>query len=177
MAWGERKISLPLSLPIPREQVGIWRTKFRYINEAFARSIHQRIFCAHVGVMEVFKEMIEIHSQTIAATPAVQLKALIDADTQFRQKLTTLHDQCGYSYDHLGILFHKTYFMTPNEYRNQMKVAMAKDMIANTTQSVKEISWRLGFANVSAFSAMFRRMAGYSPREAINRFRHYGCVS
>ena len=177
MEWGEQKVSLPLCLPIPHEQVAVWRAKFRYISEAFTSSIHQHMFCAHVGVMDMFKEMIEIHSEATASTPAVKLKSLIDADTRFHHKLTTLHDQCGYSYDHLGILFHKAYFMTPNEYRNQMKMTMAKDMIANTTQAVKEISWRLGFANVSAFSAMFRRMAGYSPREAISRFRHYSGLS
>ncbi|MBO3277380.1 helix-turn-helix transcriptional regulator [Pseudomonas schmalbachii] len=52
--------------------------------------------------------------------------------------------------------------------QNQVRAQAAKRMLGNPKLSISEIAWRLGYADVSAFSHAFQRWTGVSPR----RFRH-----
>ncbi|MBN1673828.1 MAG: helix-turn-helix domain-containing protein [Kiritimatiellae bacterium] len=61
--------------------------------------------------------------------------------------------------------------MTPNTYRNPRRMALAMDMLSNTTLCVKAISARLGFEHTPAFSSMFRKLSGSTPSEIVRRYR------
>lgn len=53
--------------------------------------------------------------------------------------------------------------MTPYEYRQNCRMEQAKYLLTHTENSLKEISYRLGYCNPYYFSAEFRRLAGVPP--------------
>ena len=51
------------------------------------------------------------------------------------------------------------------QYRIGKKMELAKRLLVSTTQTVKEISFQLGYCDQFYFSSEFRRVTGMSPRE------------
>jgi AraC family transcriptional regulator len=74
----------------------------------------------------------------------------------------------GLSARHFSRVFRKATGMTVAAFIIQQRIAQAKSFLTDRQVSIKEIAFRAGFQNVSAFSAAFRRETGLSPR----RFRY-----
>lgn len=53
---------------------------------------------------------------------------------------------------------------SPGRYLQRLRVEAAKDLLADPSVNVSEIAERVGFADTGAFSAMFRRHTGHTPR-------------
>jgi AraC-like DNA-binding protein/mannose-6-phosphate isomerase-like protein (cupin superfamily) len=62
-------------------------------------------------------------------------------------------------------IFQKVYNMSPRKYLSQLKLQEAKILIQQPNVSLKEISNRLGYKNLSHFSRQFKRWTGLSPTE------------
>ena len=62
-------------------------------------------------------------------------------------------------------IFQKVYKMSPRKYLSQLKLQEAKILIQQPDVSLKEISIRLGYKNLSHFSRQFKRWTGLSPTE------------
>ncbi|MHC4873265.1 MAG: helix-turn-helix domain-containing protein [Planctomycetota bacterium] len=164
-------IRLPEIIEVPEESVPGWRLEMQKMQQCMQSPTRQNLDRAKLGVFSIFKYMLDSVDAEAASCPAERLKRFIDADTGFNSSIIQLSKRCGYSSDHLRILFAEKYHMSPNEYRNSRRVALAMDLINNTALSVKEISAKLGFEYVPAFSTMFKRLTGTTPREAVKRFR------
>ena len=61
--------------------------------------------------------------------------------------------------------FREKFRMTPYEYRLNCRIEQAKYLLTHTRNSLKEISYQLGYCNPYYFSAEFRRLAGVPPSE------------
>jgi AraC-like DNA-binding protein len=61
--------------------------------------------------------------------------------------------------------FTKSTGMSVMEYLIRLRVKMAAIMLKDTTLSVSEISYRVGFNDITHFGRMFRKHMGYSPSE------------
>ena len=70
----------------------------------------------------------------------------------------------NYSEKHLGRLFKSRAGCTVKEYINMLRVSQAKRMLLETSLTVAEIAFRVGFNNVTYFDRVFRRIARSSPR-------------
>lgn len=70
---------------------------------------------------------------------------------------------CGISPRHLMRVFKETTGQTLSAHVEQMKVRKAENFLADTDLPIKEISFRLGFANASNFSTSFKRAKGVTP--------------
>ena len=103
--------------------------------------------------------------------PAAHLRRLLDDDVNGSVDLNELARVCGYSADHLRLLFIQTYGVTPQAYRNQQRIAEASNLIVGSNLSVKQMAIRRCFKHTSAFSAFFRRHTGRTPRDAIAALR------
>ena len=57
--------------------------------------------------------------------------------------------------------------MTFTEYLSTVRVAKAKKLLANPQLRVSEVAFEVGFASLTHFNRMFRRITGQSP----TRFR------
>ena len=64
--------------------------------------------------------------------------------------------------------FRQSIGKTPNEYQNELRVDLAKEMLRMTTISVADIALRLGFENVSYFIQLFKKREGMTPLQYRN---------
>ena len=61
--------------------------------------------------------------------------------------------------------------MTPGRYRNIMRLSEANTMLSETSLPIAEIAARLGYANLTHFSAAFRQVYHCSPRQVRDAIR------
>jgi AraC-like DNA-binding protein len=89
----------------------------------------------------------------------------------------TLPDLAQYLYiseSHLRLLFRKTMGVSPSEYLRQLRLQRAKDLLVNTSYSLKEIAVLSGFETLNHFSRVF---SAYESIPAIQyRKRYYGSL-
>jgi len=90
------------------------------------------------------------------------------------QSLGAIASDLGYSADHLRRLFAARYGMGPLHYRNERRMAMAADLVANGGLELRAIAERLGFHQVSHFCASYRTHFGTSPGADMRRLRVHG---
>lgn len=89
----------------------------------------------------------------------------------------TLPDLAQYSYiseSHLRLLFRKTMGVSPSEYLRQLRLQRAKDLLVNTSYSLKEIAELSGFETLNQFSRVFSTYESVPASQY--RKRYYGSV-
>lgn len=80
----------------------------------------------------------------------------------------TLEDyasMCAVSKFHFLRLFEKTVGTTPIEYRNNIRLEHAKDLIIEEKLTLEEVASTLGFSSLSYFSSAFKKKYGLSPKQ------------
>lgn len=101
-------------------------------------------------------------------SPAGKIKRRIDqmiSETPWnRFSLSEEAEKLGISSRQLERLYQEEFSMTPYQYFQQQKLALAKQYLSNTRLSVKEISQRLGFCDPYYFSNCFKKAEGCSPK-------------
>ncbi len=55
----------------------------------------------------------------------------------------------------------------PREYINRLKIEEAKNMFANTSQSITEAAFALNFSSSNYFASVFKQFTGYTPSQYI----------
>jgi AraC family transcriptional regulator len=65
---------------------------------------------------------------------------------------------------HFSRLFRNTLGNSPHRFVAELRVKMAKEMLAKRQESIAEVAANLGFADQSHFTAVFRKSTGLSPR-------------
>ncbi|HYF49843.1 MAG TPA: helix-turn-helix transcriptional regulator [Planctomycetota bacterium] len=85
--------------------------------------------------------------------------------------LADLAHSAGVAPTHAGELFRKEFGIRPVEFRTQIRLEKARDMLATTTLNIKEVARKCGYPDPLYFSKLFRRHFGLSPGEIIHRYR------
>jgi transcriptional regulator GlxA family with amidase domain len=62
-------------------------------------------------------------------------------------------------------MFKKYTGISPGQYHLQLRLIRAKELLISTDQSIKEISYDLGFQSIYYFSRIFKNKLGVSPSE------------
>lgn len=91
----------------------------------------------------------------------------------FSNKCPSIDDiarQCDISPAHLRRSFKKTTGRTVHHYVEEIRLKKAQQLLAETDLPLKEVSYRLGFADSSTFSSTFRKTSGETPSGY--RYRH-----
>lgn len=70
---------------------------------------------------------------------------------------------CGMSESHFMSLFKRVTGLSFGIYVNHFRIERAQALLANTQQSMAEISQRVGFCDQSYFGTVFRRIVGMTP--------------
>lgn len=60
--------------------------------------------------------------------------------------------------------------LRPTEYLQQMRVMKARDALETTNRTVEQISWSVGYSDVTAFRRVFQRLTSISPTLYRQRF-------
>jgi AraC-like DNA-binding protein len=85
--------------------------------------------------------------------------------------LSELAASAGVAPTHAGELFRKEFGVRPVEFRTQIRLEKARDMLASSTFNIKEVARKCGYPDPLYFSKLFRRHFGLSPAEIIHRYR------
>lgn len=94
---------------------------------------------------------------------------------QFREniessiRLPDLAWRLGITEEYLSKLFRAKIGVPPMKYFRIMKIEEADRLLAEGNYSVKEVSWKLGFASQHHFSKAFKAIRGYNPSECGSR--------
>jgi AraC family transcriptional regulator len=92
-----------------------------------------------------------------------RLSDYIDAHLGEALRLAALAQLVDLSPFHFARAFKRSFGVPPHRYHVGRRIARAKDLLDNSTNSVTAIARDLGFAETSSFSATFRRVTGTSP--------------
>jgi AraC-like DNA-binding protein len=105
------------------------------------------------------------------------------SDKEISAAIASIHDEpahdwtveelghrAGMSRSIFALRFKKTVGVSPMQYLTHWRMLLAGDRIANTGDSISEIAQSLGYESASAFTKVFKKVMGCSPRE-YNRVR------
>ena len=67
------------------------------------------------------------------------------------------------SYSKFRKIFKEYTGFAPSQYIQEVRMTMAKEMLTNTTKSIKEIAFELGYDNSDYFFTVFRKTIGITP--------------
>jgi len=80
-------------------------------------------------------------------------------------QIKELADEACMSEPNFYRTFKHTFGMTPVEYINQQRIALASKLLRTTTRCLADISIECGFNNLTYFMKLFRRETGISPAQ------------
>ena len=69
-------------------------------------------------------------------------------------------------------LFKKVTGITITDYRNELKIARAKDMLVNTDEKLIDIAFKCGFGSSSYFTKVFTNAEKISPSKYRKLLKH-----
>jgi AraC-like DNA-binding protein len=82
-----------------------------------------------------------------------------------KPSLQSLARVAGYSLSYFKSKFREETGLTPAAYLSLLRLELAKDRLANTNCSVTQISEDLSFSSTSYFTAAFKKMTSFTPKE------------
>ena len=88
----------------------------------------------------------------------------IDAHFASAFSLNELAELCGMSLTSFRREFHRTFGKTPLAYRDDLRIAYAKELLLGGYYTLTEIAERCGYSDVGYFIRIFRREVGITPR-------------
>ena len=108
------------------------------------------------------------------STRTKQVLAELEGDPVERKSLTEIAQRVGWSVSHLHAVFKKEIGATPNEIVQARRLRGAKERLATTELSIKEVAAECGYSNSAAFCHSFRQRTGESPKAWRLRHRSVG---
>lgn len=91
------------------------------------------------------------------------VKAYLEAHANEEFSLSDLAESMGISMYYLSHLFRKYTGITILEYRNELRLTMAKSLLLNTKKSISEIAQETGFCSSAYFAKVFVRSEKVAP--------------
>jgi AraC-like DNA-binding protein len=165
-------IVLPRYIEVTPGDLVRWRNKFDALTASFKTPIPYERVLMELYLMDIFRYYIEVVKKKGQSSPAGKLKELIDASENMHFSIAELSNKCGYSADHLRVLFKNKYEISPQEYRIRRIMAYAMELICKSNLMVSDIADKCGFKYLSHFSSLFKKIHGISPATALKRFRY-----
>jgi len=95
--------------------------------------------------------------------PARILQEYLDRSLDRPVSARQLADLVSLSPSQVSRIFKAAFHVSPYEYLLERRILMARKLLQNTSLSVKQISFSLGFSDEHYFSTFFRRRTGMAP--------------
>lgn len=100
----------------------------------------------------------------------LRIRNSVEDDVTIQQ----IAEETGISYSNFRKLFKEYTGISPALYQQDLKIQRAKNLLSSTTNSIKEIAYKLHFESPDYFSARFRAKTGMRP--STFRTEHGACV-
>lgn len=81
------------------------------------------------------------------------------------KKMDYYAQQCNMDKSYFYKLFKCWANVSPNEYRNQLRISSAKSMLKNTNMTINQVAEKTGFIDPYYFSRLFKKKVGLSPMQ------------
>ena len=135
-------------------------------------SIMRGLGCAFNVLWSIAKPQSEMRkSDMVSEAEAYIMKHLHEAIN-----IAEMSSQLGISHNHLLRLFHEEHHCTIQYFIRDMRAEIARQMITDTSESIKEIAIKVGCQDLQYFNKLIRSATGLSPSalrdHALNRTRH-----
>lgn len=143
----------------------------------YANRIEQLPSLDAVGTLiaEMFRSycrLVRKHSMKDYSPPVQKALIFIDANLAGNLSLSILAEALNVSNSYLSSLFRKETGQTLTEYINQRRIRHAMHLLETTRLQIQTIAQHCGIVDVQYFSKIFKRIAGYSPKEYRNARKH-----
>ena len=94
-----------------------------------------------------------------------QAKAIMKEDLNGSKDLEEIASSLNISYSLFRREFKNKCGISPGQYRQELKLAKAKELLNSTNLSIAEISSKLNFECLGQFSTFFKKKVGVPPLE------------
>lgn len=127
-------------------------------------SDNQKIIC---GIITLIRS---VSTKDETAAPIIErIKNVLKDTLSDEISVKDIADKVGISQYYMCHLFKKITGITITDYRNELKILKAKDMLVNSDESLTNIAQKCGFGSSSYFSKIFTRSEKISP----SRYRQF----
>jgi len=137
--------------------------------EVLSKGLPHSLFSGHVILADVFDMLINAiyvkdKSDTMNLAARLELvRRTIESDYQRTLTNDDLAALAQVSVGHFTREFRHIFGVTPGIYLQQCRTAAARNLLATTRLSCREIAARVGYADEYYFSRVFRQITGLSP--------------
>jgi AraC family transcriptional regulator len=166
LEWTDRRLTAILNIPDPNIRGLLQRLAEEVRHPGFASEVLVELICAQIAI-ELGRYCAGVNEGPVTGGLAPwRLRAIDDRlrEIQDVPTLDELADICKLSVRQLTRGFRASRGCSIGDHVARSRLEHAKRLLA-TDQSVKAISYSLGFSSPSSFSYAFRRLLGETPRE------------
>lgn len=166
-----------LSVDKPIYHVGFSADIIRLYEEAYKRAQEEAPYSQQilagivnhlVGLMYALERSMEFskdHTRVdIINLARLRIRESLEVDLTIQQ----VAEELGVSYSNFRKLFKEFTGISPALYQQDLRLQRAKELLATTTLSIKEIAYRLRFESPDYFSSKFKIKTGKKPSEFRN---------
>lgn len=166
-----------LSVDKPIYHVGFSADIIRLYEEAYKRAQEEATYSQQilagivnhlVGLMYALERSMELskdHTRVDMINLArLRIRESLEVDLTIQQ----VAEELGVSYSNFRKLFKEFTGISPALYQQDLRLQRAKELLATTTLSIKEIAYRLCFESPDYFSSKFKIKTGKKPSEFRN---------
>lgn len=154
------------SHPIKLQNCENAETLIRNIVELFGTNQPSDFFEAQSCLYKLFAALTVQIYKALDKESRIQ-PAVTYIENHYKEKfdIDLLAKLCFMSQSQLRRNFKKEYNMSPITYKNSFRIEKAKSMLLYGISDIGETAEELGFDNIYAFSHMFKKYSGLSPRQ------------
>ena len=137
---------------------------FEKMYETYQNSYMQSVSYFYQLLDDIYKKLNSAPAYPIYTTiePAIEY---IEKNYNQKLSISTLSALCSCSESSLYKLFKKSTGTTPVEYKHNIMIQNALELLSHTTLSIEEISSQIGFSSSNHFRTVFYKLTGKTPKE------------
>lgn len=94
-----------------------------------------------------------------------KVKRFIELNFEYKLSAESLANFFHYNPKYLGRIFKRQTGVSFGEYQTKKRLESARELLEQTTESIADISFRLGFQNVTYFNRLFKKAYSLTPTE------------
>jgi two-component system response regulator YesN len=116
-------------------------------------------------VSDMLFTLLRDNEATLSERALTRVIDYIDKNLSEDLSLAVLADVGGFNASYLSRLFRQVTNVTITEYITKKRIDMAKKLLENTTEKVRDIALKCGYTSSHSFARAFRKTVGMSPTE------------
>ena len=133
------------------------------------KRFHNPIACDKLHISSLFFSILYYATKTKGESKASDaIKLAVDAiekEYNKNERIEKYAQMCHMSPTYFYQEFRALTGMSPIQYRNHIRINVAKSDIHNTDMTIKEIAVKVGISDEFYFSRLFKRITGISPKQ------------